>query len=98
MWCHVLITKAGLGISGASIATMLTFSSNFIIIHLYVAFVVKDHAVKASWFFFDGQTFSGLIDYLKLGAPSAVMLCLEWWSFELLTLTSGYLGVLPNAA
>lgn len=31
--------------------------------------------------------------YFKLAIPSILMICGEWWYFELLVLTSGYIGV-----
>jgi MATE family multidrug resistance protein len=35
---------------------------------------------------------------LSLGIPSAMMLCLEWWAFEVMTLLAGYIGVDEMAA
>jgi MATE family multidrug resistance protein len=35
----------------------------------------------------------GLIQYFKLGIPSAIMLCLEWWAYETMTIISGLIGV-----
>ncbi|KAK9934657.1 hypothetical protein M0R45_021793 [Rubus argutus] len=37
--------------------------------------------------------FKALENFLRFAIPSAVMICLEWWSFELLTLLAGFL---PN--
>jgi hypothetical protein len=34
-----------------------------------------------------------LYEYLALGVPLAMMLCLEWWAFEAMVLMSGYIGV-----
>jgi MATE family multidrug resistance protein len=36
--------------------------------------------------------------YLKIGIPGALMLCFEWWAFELLALFSGIMGVDALAA
>ncbi|WRX19734.1 hypothetical protein QQP08_012221, partial [Theobroma cacao] len=33
-------------------------------------------------------------EFLQFAIPSAVMACLEWWSFEILVLMS---GLLPNS-
>ena len=35
---------------------------------------------------------------MSLGIPSAMMLCLEWWAYEVMTLMSGYIGVKEQAA
>ena len=39
------------------------------------------------------RTFRGIGQYLALGIPSTMMLCLEWWAFEAMVLMSGYIGV-----
>lgn len=39
----------------------------------------------------------GLIDYMKLGLPSIGMVCIEWWSFEIMTIYSAWLGVRETA-
>ena len=31
--------------------------------------------------------------YLSIGLPSALMVCFEWWAFEILAILSGYIGV-----
>ncbi|KAH1072696.1 hypothetical protein J1N35_025024 [Gossypium stocksii] len=40
------------------------------------------------------DVFSSVKHFFRFGIPSAVMLCLEWWSFEILILLS---GLLPDA-
>ncbi|KAF2317833.1 hypothetical protein GH714_041148 [Hevea brasiliensis] len=39
------------------------------------------------------ELFHGIGEFFRFAIPSAVMICLEWWSFELLVLLS---GLLPN--
>ncbi|KAH9794903.1 protein DETOXIFICATION 14 [Citrus sinensis] len=39
------------------------------------------------------ELFQGIKEFFLLAIPSAFMVCLEWWSFEFLTLLS---GLLPN--
>ncbi|KAJ6321998.1 hypothetical protein OIU77_011976 [Salix suchowensis] len=39
------------------------------------------------------ELFYGIGEFFRFAIPSAVMICLEWWSFELLILLS---GLLPN--
>ncbi|KAH9746540.1 protein DETOXIFICATION 12 [Citrus sinensis] len=39
------------------------------------------------------ELFQGIGEFFHFAIPSAVMICLEWWSFELLILMS---GLLPN--
>jgi MATE family multidrug resistance protein len=44
------------------------------------------------------ESFKGLGNYLKIGIPSAMMLCLEWWAFEIIHIMVGYIGVDEQAA
>ncbi|KAL5070444.1 hypothetical protein RYX36_021331 [Vicia faba] len=39
------------------------------------------------------ELFQGIWELLRFAIPSAVMVCLEWWSYELIVLLS---GLLPN--
>ncbi|KAL5573120.1 hypothetical protein UlMin_022717 [Ulmus minor] len=43
---------------------------------------------------FSNDVFLSIREFFWFGLPSAVMACLEWWSFELLILLS---GILPNS-
>jgi MATE family multidrug resistance protein len=36
---------------------------------------------------------SGLNEFMKIGGPSIVMTCLEWWSFELMTVIASYISI-----
>ena len=47
---------------------------------------------------FDRSALKNWKDYLKIGIAGALMLCFEWWAFELLALFSGLMGVAPLAA
>lgn len=40
----------------------------------------------------------GIADYLKLGAPCALMICLEWWAYQIMQFMSGYFGVASQAS
>lgn len=44
------------------------------------------------------DTFRDLGDYLRIGIPSASMMCLEWWSLEVLALMAGYISVVATAS
>jgi MATE family multidrug resistance protein len=95
--CYAWVYMFGLGIQGSAIATSITYFLDFLLIQLYVG-TLKE--LKESWFFPDKSCFNirGLIEFLKFGIPSAAMLCLEWWSFELMTFLSGYISVEAMAA
>ncbi|KAI4341516.1 hypothetical protein MLD38_026230 [Melastoma candidum] len=55
---------------------------------LYVKF---SPACTKTWTGFSKEAFHDVLKFLKLAIPSAVMVCLEMWSFELMVLLSGLL-------
>ncbi|XP_057751256.1 protein DETOXIFICATION 40 isoform X1 [Arachis stenosperma] len=90
---HVLLSwlvvyKVGLGLLGASL--VLSFSWWVIVVAQFV-YIVKSERCKDTWRGFSVQAFSGLPEFFKLSAASAVMLCLETWYFQILVLLAGLL-------
>ena len=51
-------------------------------------------------FWYDSSIFSMQDNwiYLKIGVPGMLMLCFEWWAFELLAIFTGLIGVKDLAA
>ena len=97
LWCYLLVFHYGLGIKGASIATCITYWLNLSIVTAFLSF--KSGIVpKDSWHFFNRDSFRGWKEYLYFGIPSALMICMEWWCFELLSFFAGMLSVNELAA
>ncbi|OEL26591.1 Protein DETOXIFICATION 40 [Dichanthelium oligosanthes] len=86
----VIIYKVGLGLLGASLVLSLSW---WVIVVAQFAYIVMSPTCRHTWTGFTCQAFSGLPDFLKLSAASAVMLCLETWYFQVLVLIA---GLLPN--
>ena len=49
-------------------------------------------------FWYDRTIFYDLYTFLKIGVPGMLMLCFEWWAFELLAIFTGLIGVDELAA
>lgn len=90
VWCELFVTRFGWAIYGVSLATIITYFLNLAAITVYC---LIDKEVRQSFFWFTKESFTGLREYLKVGIPSTTMLCLEWWSFEVLALMAGYISV-----
>jgi MATE family multidrug resistance protein len=86
----VVVYKAGLGLLGASLVLSLSW---WIIVAAQFGYIVMSPTCRHTWTGFTSQAFSGLTDFIKLSAASAVMLCLETWYFQVLVLIA---GLLPN--
>ncbi|CAI9785417.1 unnamed protein product [Fraxinus pennsylvanica] len=88
--CWVLVFHFGLKNIGAAVAMDLSMWLNVTILGLYMKFSSTCEKTRAP---ISIEIFEGMKEFFRFAIPSAVMICLEWWSFELLILLS---GLLPN--
>ncbi|KAH9681366.1 protein DETOXIFICATION 12 [Citrus sinensis] len=88
--CWGLVFKSGLGKLGGTLAIGISYWLNLTFLAIYMKFSA---ACAASWAPISMELFRGIGEFFHFAIPSAVMVCLEWWSFELLILMS---GLLPN--
>ncbi|KAL3751302.1 hypothetical protein ACJRO7_012166 [Eucalyptus globulus] len=88
--CWVLVFKSGLHNLGAALALGISYWLNVTFLVLYMTFSSACQKTRAP---VSMEIFRGIQEFFRFAVPSAVMICLEWWSFELLILLS---GLLPN--
>ncbi|KAL9257101.1 DETOXIFICATION 12-like protein [Drosera capensis] len=88
--CWVLVFRTRLENLGAAVAMDISMWLNAIVLTLYMRFssaCAKTRSPPSM------EVFQGIGEFFRFAVPSAGMICLEWWSFELLILLS---GLLPN--
>ncbi|KAM0020977.1 putative multi antimicrobial extrusion protein [Helianthus debilis subsp. tardiflorus] len=88
--CWIMVFKSGFGSRGAALANGVSLWINVLLLALYVR---VSPTCKKTWTGFSKEAFYNIPTFLKLAVPSAVMVCLEIWSFEMMVLLS---GLLPN--
>ncbi|KAL6193329.1 hypothetical protein ACLB2K_034413 [Fragaria x ananassa] len=88
--CWALVFKSGLASLGGALAMSISFWFNAIILGLFMKFSSACSKTRVP---ISMELFYGMREFFRFAIPSAVMICLEWWSFELLILLS---GLLPN--
>ncbi|KAK5817999.1 hypothetical protein PVK06_022929 [Gossypium arboreum] len=86
--CWVLVHKTNLGYVGAALAITLALWFNVIMLGFYMRWSASCESTRTV---IVGDVFASIKEFLSFALPSAVMCCLEWWSFELLVLLSGLL-------
>ncbi|XP_022771980.1 protein DETOXIFICATION 3-like [Durio zibethinus] len=86
--CWTLLYKTKLGIIGAALSTGIAFWFNVILLGIYMRYSSSCEKSRALIF---KDIFSCIKEFFSYGLPSAIMLCLEWWSSEILILLSGLL-------
>lgn len=82
---------------GAALATNITWIANMVISDTIIR-IRKDKDYEYMVFWYNRTVFQDLGMYLKIGIPGMLMLCCEWWIFELLAIFTGLLGVDQLAA
>nr|GMC83339.1 protein DETOXIFICATION 18-like [Ipomoea batatas] len=82
---YVLVRLTSLGYKGAPLAASISLWISLLMLGTYVMF---------TWEGFSSESFSHIWTTLKLALPSAAMVCMEYWAFELLVLLA---GIMPNS-
>ncbi|XP_058185282.1 protein DETOXIFICATION 6-like isoform X4 [Rhododendron vialii] len=84
--CWVLVFKLKMGNSGAALTIGLSYWLNVILLGFYVKYSSSVERTRTS---FSRDVFLSTEEFVRFAVPSAIMVCLEWWSFELFILLSG---------
>jgi len=90
----ICIYKLDMGFSGAPLATSITRWVQFFALLAYILVTKRKHPTMPMCSFGSQPSDIGsrIVKFLRLGAPGALMLGLEAWSFELTTFLAAYLG------
>lgn len=99
-YCWFFIYHLDLGADGAAYAGNASVITDAFLLLAYVIYRDATAALEgkedSTW---PGISFLNLLDvtaiwrYLAFAVPSALMMCLEWWAFELLVIASGMVKV-----
>ena len=95
--CYILIFICKLGIAGSALSTSFTYWTNLIVLTFYVNHtpgLFPSNTIHM----FNLDSFRHWGQFLKYGVPSVLMMCLEWWCFEVLAIFAGWLSVEELAA
>ncbi|KAH7847697.1 hypothetical protein Vadar_029189 [Vaccinium darrowii] len=87
--CWALVFKSGLGTGGTALAISLSYLLDVIMLGMYLSYSPACEKSRTS---FSRDVFLSIGEFFRFAVPSAGMVCLEWWSFELLVLLSGLLA------
>ncbi|OWM76840.1 protein DETOXIFICATION 19-like [Punica granatum] len=83
---YSLVHWTALGFEGAPLAASVSLWLSFLVLALYVT---CSNQCKHSWGGFSVEPFQYIAFNLKLALPSAAMVCLEYWAFEILVFLAG---------
>ncbi|XP_075085875.1 protein DETOXIFICATION 14-like [Nicotiana tabacum] len=87
--CWLLIFKLNLGSCGAAVAIGLSYWCNVLLLGLYVKY--SSSCEKTRICVSSQEVLASIREFFPLAIPSACMVCLEWWTFEIVILLAGLL-------
>lgn len=93
-WLWLFIIEFELGIVGVPLSMLITEITQLTIIFLYTRCLPE---LQEAFFLPTRDAFSGWSQYLKLSLPGILVLCGEWWAFEILIILAGLVGVKEQA-
>ncbi|XP_040990045.1 protein DETOXIFICATION 18-like [Juglans microcarpa x Juglans regia] len=85
---YALVHWTSLGFKGAPLAASISLWISVLMLAIYVNRAKKFEHTRAG---FSLESFRYILTNLKLALPSAAMVCLEYWAFEILVLLAGLL-------
>ncbi|KAI7734701.1 hypothetical protein M8C21_032120 [Ambrosia artemisiifolia] len=85
--CWALVYKAGFGNIGAAVSTGVALWSNVVFLVLYMKYSPSCAKTRSP---ISVEVFRGMKQFFSFAIPSAVMICVEWWSFDLNTIDTLY--------
>ncbi|XP_019249466.1 PREDICTED: protein DETOXIFICATION 19-like isoform X2 [Nicotiana attenuata] len=89
---YALVNWTDLAFKGAALAASISIWISLLTLGIYVLFSKRFSHIRPNCFSF--EPFRHILTNLKLALPSAAMVCLEYWAFELLVLLA---GLMPNS-
>lgn len=95
MLCFIFVRFLELGIQGIGFAGSISLSFTYGLL-LHQTSKIKD--LREAVFYPSREVIRGIITHLRLAVPSAMMLCLGWWAFEVISILVGNIGVEEQAA
>ena len=90
---YLFVVHLGFGVEGSAISLSLSYWSLAL---SYLAYIRCSSLYHTSWPGWSSDALNGWLHYCKYGIPSLLMVCLEWWSFEIGYLVVGATSSLPK--
>lgn len=88
---YALVNWSTLGVMGAPLAASISL---WISVLMIASYLLRAKKFERTWDGFTSECFSHAFTNLKIALPSAAMVCLEYWAFEILVLLA---GLMPNS-
>jgi MATE family multidrug resistance protein len=88
--CYLLAIRLEMGVRGLGLATSIT---KFNLLLVTIVYSKCSPQISCALQFPDRDSLRGWSEYLKVSLPSTIMICSEWWAFEVITVIAGTISI-----
>jgi multidrug resistance protein, MATE family len=88
---YLFVYTFNFGLTGAPLATGISYWLSFLLLVLYARFVAGSKA----WGGWSRASFQNMGTFARLAALGIIHVGTEWWAFEIVALAAGQLGTVP---
>ncbi|XP_057631324.1 multidrug and toxin extrusion protein 1 [Chionomys nivalis] len=92
---YLFLHQLHLGVMGSAIANTISQFALAILLFLYILWRKLHQATWGGW---SWECLHDWASFLQLAVPSMLMLCIEWWAYEIGSFLSGILGMVELGA
>ncbi|XP_012506905.1 PREDICTED: multidrug and toxin extrusion protein 1 isoform X2 [Propithecus coquereli] len=92
---YVFLYQLHLGVIGSALANTI---SQFTLALLLFLYILGKKLHQATWGGWSLECLQDWASFLRLAVPSMLMLCIEWWAYEIGSFLSGILGMVELGA
>ncbi|XP_063098753.1 multidrug and toxin extrusion protein 1 isoform X2 [Cavia porcellus] len=92
---YIFLYQLHLGVKGSALANTI---SQFTLALLLFLYILGRKLHKATWGGWSLECLQDWASFLRLAIPSMLMLCIEWWAYEIGSFLSGVLGTVELGA
>lgn len=92
---YLFLHQLHLGVMGSALANTISQFALAIFLFLYILWRKLHHATWGGW---SWECLQDWASFLQLAIPSMLMLCIEWWAYEVGSFLSGILGMVELGA
>ncbi|XP_053279584.1 multidrug and toxin extrusion protein 1 isoform X2 [Pleuronectes platessa] len=86
---YIVLHVFNMGVAGSALANTL---SQFLMAGLLFAYIIWQGLHKATWSGWSKQCLLDWSSYIHLAVPGMIMLCVEWWTYEIGSLLAGLIS------
>ena len=94
VWLYYFVYHKGYWLEGIAMAGFVTNVTTIVALR---ALIQAQPRLKPAVFWPDRRVFFGLKEYLKISLPFIFLLMLDYWTWEYMTIASGFVGITAQA-